>query len=172
MKRLLVLFMIVMVLSLPGCGSKKSETATVDKTEINENDTTEIMDDQASQSDDDNVNSETTPDYSQYAGKYLCVEMINSDGSDISDQLKSQWEDKSNYSYYEITEDGEVTMVMISNGERTEIPYGPLSVDTSDGDAVILSFTGETYTLKDGKMSAEYSSGARTVFEKTDEIPD
>ena len=76
------------------------------------------------------------------------------------------------FEIYEIKEDGEVTIVMISNGERTEIPYGPLSVDTSDGGAVILSSTGETYTLKDGKMSAEYPSGARTVFEKTDEIPE
>ena len=169
MKRLLVLFLIIMSLSLPGCGSKNSEKASADNTQTSENQT-QTSEDQTSQSDDENDNSEATPDYTQYAGKYLCVELINSDGSDVSDQLKSQWEDKSHYSYYEITEDGEVTLVNIDEGEKTEIPFGPLTVTPSDGDAVILSFTGETYTLEGGKMITEYESGARTVWMKTDEI--
>ena len=117
----------------------------------------------------DDISAETETDYSKYAGKYVCLELINSNGRDDSETLRSQWEDKSHYSYYEITEDGNVILVYVDGEEKT--PFSPFTITSADGDTITLS-DGEQFKFEDGKMIFEYDSGARTVWEKTDEIPD
>jgi len=97
------------------------------------------------------------------------VEYINSDGRDDSETLKSQWQDKSHYSYYEITEDGDFILTYVDGEKETVFPA--FRIVSVDGDSYTLT-SGEAFRFEDEKMVFEFGPVARTVWVKTDEIPD
>ena len=106
-----------------------------------------------------------------FAGKYLLTEM-QSGSESYTEFLKSSWEDKSFYEYFEITEDNRISAYSVTDGNRQtlmEYYFDPetkgvfedeeMKNQTSD----VLTFEGDTITMTSGDSTFK--------LVKTDEIP-
>ena len=99
-------------------------------------------------------------DPAAYAGKYLCVEMT-SGGSDMTEAIRSMWENRSYYVYLEITEEGEAFVYTVTEGEK--------ALTLSESFWTLIADSG--FPVEGDRIVWE-DSGSRMVFERSEEIPD
>ena len=91
-----LLLSVILMFLLAACGSKPSEGSSAEPDETQQSEPSGLKEESKS------------PEelLKQYVGKYRLVELV-SDGEDMTDTYAKGWEDKSLYSYIEITESGE-----------------------------------------------------------------
>ena len=112
---------------------------------------------------------ETKPNY---AGKYLLTEMT-ADGETYDEFLKTSWEDKSFYEYFEITEDGRICAYAVSEGNKQTLMEYYFNADTLGvyEDEAMTKKTSDELTYENGTIRMTSANSTFTLV-KTDEIPD
>ena len=103
--------------------------------------------------------------YQELAGTYLLVELTYQ-GQDMSDAIKSGFEDRRFYEYIVITDDGTITLFTYQDGQQDQTDTFGFTYDFENSQ--IVDSVDEVFDVDGDRLILDVEEG-RMVFEKTDE---
>ena len=170
MKRMILCMLaLIMILSLAACGTSapesmasSGENTAAPSESTGTNSTTGTEEPAADTSDQENKtqkeNADTDEVKDERVGKYLLVEH----GEDTA-SIKEAWENKTQYKFIEITNDGTVRSYTVNSDGNAQLNFES-TVDVFLNDS--------TVKYENGKLTLMDMDGVPSVYEKTEEIPD